>query len=324
MSQNGSGNGLRRWGSGDVRRTRSIDIATDGIATDVGGTLSMGDSPEEIEKDREDRARRQAITDLLFWASIGNLPRVERIVEMINLDLTSPSIADYDMRTPLHLAAAGGSVTVTGWFIIQKAPINAVDRFFRTPLEEALRAEHNEVARLLIDAGGLVTEAPVPGAPLVQVQDSQLLWLASTSLTLSGKSTSASASLTQGSKRLTFIEPKWEINHDEIRIKRRIGAGEFGTVSIAEWRVTPVAVKTLNASALESSGDDLAIKEMRNEMQSLVKVHHPNTVQVCPGSCPALLQRNPQNILELTQRMPTRRRPVSWGMHHVAAIHDRF
>lgn len=54
------------------------------------------------------------------------------------LQLTDPSTADYDKRTPLHLAAAEGCYSVVVWLLKQGAIINAVDRFKRTPLEASV------------------------------------------------------------------------------------------------------------------------------------------------------------------------------------------
>jgi ankyrin repeat protein len=42
---------------------------------------------------------------------------------------------DYDKRTPLHLAASEGSYKVSEWLLENKADVNALDRFKRTPLE---------------------------------------------------------------------------------------------------------------------------------------------------------------------------------------------
>ncbi len=42
---------------------------------------------------------------------------------------------DYDQRTPLHLAASEGSYKVSEWLLENKADVNALDRFKRTPLE---------------------------------------------------------------------------------------------------------------------------------------------------------------------------------------------
>ena len=140
-------------------------------------------------------ARRRAVTELMFFASVGDVKRINRIVAMwklkvsffllfflllllllsLSLSLTlslflslpspliptkvsDPTCCDYDKRTPLHLAASEGCYKVTEWLLEQGADVNAIDRFRRTPLEEAVRGDFAEVAKLLIDKGGKIQE----------------------------------------------------------------------------------------------------------------------------------------------------------------------
>lgn len=46
-------------------------------------------------------ARRRAITELLFFASVGDMRRCQRIVRIWNLQVADPTCCDYDKRTPL-------------------------------------------------------------------------------------------------------------------------------------------------------------------------------------------------------------------------------
>ncbi|CAI5529366.1 unnamed protein product [Closterium sp. Naga37s-1] len=76
-------------------------------------------------------------------------------------------MADYDSRTPLQLAVAGGHnklhLTAAGGhndlvllLLLEGADVNAVDNFGTTPLLEALRAGHDEAAAILASKGGTV------------------------------------------------------------------------------------------------------------------------------------------------------------------------
>lgn len=56
-----------------------------------------------------------------------------------------------------HLAAAEGCYSVAVWLLEEcQAVANPVDRFKRTPLEDAVRGDHGEVVSLLIKHGGQV------------------------------------------------------------------------------------------------------------------------------------------------------------------------
>lgn len=48
-------------------------------------------------------AKRRAITELLFFASVGDLKRCQRIVRLWHLDVKDQSCCDYDRRTPLYV-----------------------------------------------------------------------------------------------------------------------------------------------------------------------------------------------------------------------------
>ena len=91
-------------------------------------------------------------TDELIWAaSLGDLGAIRRLVAQ-GVSLES---ADYDHRTAMHLAAAEGRVEVVRSFIAHGVAVNPRDRWNNTPLDDALRHDQDEVARLLEDSGGV-------------------------------------------------------------------------------------------------------------------------------------------------------------------------
>lgn len=63
--------------------------------------------------------------------------------------------ADYDRRTPLHIASAKGHVEVCKLLIERRANIGAVDRWGRTPLSDATKNGHDAVAKLLKANGAI-------------------------------------------------------------------------------------------------------------------------------------------------------------------------
>lgn len=82
-----------------------------------------------------------------------------------------------------------------------------------------------------------------------------------------------------GAFRVTdFATDDWEVDPTDLDIRQKLGEGEFGTVHLAFWHGTVVAVKILRKS------DDVALGDFKTELNILMKVHHPHTVQFM-GAC---------------------------------------
>lgn len=73
---------------------------------------------------------------------------VDRVRNLLQSGHSSTS-ADYDCRTPLHLAAAEGYSDLVTILLEYGADIRARDRWGSTPLHEAKRAGHSEVVQIL-------------------------------------------------------------------------------------------------------------------------------------------------------------------------------
>ncbi|KAG1673263.1 hypothetical protein FOA52_002543 [Chlamydomonas sp. UWO 241] len=197
----------------------------------------------------ESAAKRQAVGELLFFSSVGDLHRCRKIVAAWQLQVDDPKTGDYDKRTPMHLASAEGCYSVVQWLIAAKAPINAVDRFGRTPLEDAVRGDHGQLAQLLVSEGGKVQNK---FGEMVELADSQIA---------------------NNVRLFSGYDPDWEIDISTLTMMDKIGEGEFGEVYRARWAGTIVAVKILK------DFNDLSLGDFRTELNVLQKVHHPHTVQ---------------------------------------------
>lgn len=195
-------------------------------------------------------ARRQAVTELLFFASVGDLYRCQKICSRWQIEPKDEKCCDYDKRTPLHLAASEGCYSVVEWLIKDcKVPVNPVDRFKRTPLEDAVRADYGEVTTLLLQHSARIFG-----------KDGEFVELAETGLA--------------GNVRIFGeLEPEWEIDPHTLRVEEKLGEGEFGIVYKAKWFGSTVAVKVLK------DHNAVALGDFRTELNVLQKVHHPNTVQ---------------------------------------------
>ena len=95
-------------------------------------------------------AESHRTAELIWAASDGDIDTVYRLVARgVAFD-----VADYDLRTPLHLAAAEGRDTMVAYLCGRLLGINPLDRWGNTPLDDALRHGHDAVVGLLRRHGG--------------------------------------------------------------------------------------------------------------------------------------------------------------------------
>jgi ankyrin repeat protein len=87
---------------------------------------------------------------LIDAACSGNLSRVKELVQLG----AQAEVGDYDGRTPLHLAAAGGHLEAMKYLHLQHGvDIHAEDRYGNTPMHDAMENNHTEAVRWLKKLG---------------------------------------------------------------------------------------------------------------------------------------------------------------------------
>lgn len=199
--------------------------------------FEMADAKEEL-----------ALRTEMHWAVRSNDVGLLRTI--LKKDKQLVNAADYDKRTPLHIAASLDCVPVAKVLLAEGAELNAKDRWGKSPRGEAESAGYMEMVKLLKDYGA----ESHAGAPRGHVE-----------------------SLIQVAPPLPSNRD-WEIAPSEIELdtSELIGKGSFGEIRKALWRGTPVAVKTIRPSL---SNDRMVIKDFQHEVQLHVKVRHPNIVQ---------------------------------------------
>jgi glutaminase len=107
----------------------------------------LGASPSERVDPRRSRRHdeRQFVVDLCWAASTGDCEGIHRLHAQ-GADVTA---ADYDGRTPLHLAASEGRTEAVRLLLQLGADPRAEDRWGSTPAHDAGRGGHEEAERVL-------------------------------------------------------------------------------------------------------------------------------------------------------------------------------
>jgi glutaminase len=137
------------------------------------------------------RLLASSVNELIWAASKGDLGAIHHQL----LRGAKLSCADYDRRTPLHLAAAENQIDVVKFFIEEKRrsnesiDLNPRDRWGGTPLDDAYLHGNEAIIELLECAGGVrgATNSPTDGdlravSPSDQAEShraAELIWAAS-------------------------------------------------------------------------------------------------------------------------------------------------
>ena len=61
--------------------------------------------------------------------------------------------ADYDGRTPLHVASSEGHIEVVKYLLHNGALVHKRDRYGNNALDDAVKFNHHEVIQLLMNTG---------------------------------------------------------------------------------------------------------------------------------------------------------------------------
>lgn len=108
----------------------------------------------------QSRATSTTVRDLCSAASQGNVEELKRIIATSGAGAASHS--DYDHRTPLHLASAGGHLEAVKYLCsLPEVNVNSQDRYHHTPAHEARQNGFLEVLEFLQGQGATTVQRNV-------------------------------------------------------------------------------------------------------------------------------------------------------------------
>ncbi|KAL9186070.1 hypothetical protein ACHAXT_005308 [Thalassiosira profunda] len=142
--------------------------ARSGSSPKVGVTSSPSDASFDLDPSRHVRKKGTGYlasqaslltpTDefasgctLLQLCAIGNLQAVQ---DYVHGNFGNVNFRDYDRRTALHVAASEGHLDVVIYLVHKGANVNRSDRWGGSPLDDAHRHRHADVAKYLRSKGG--------------------------------------------------------------------------------------------------------------------------------------------------------------------------
>lgn len=119
-----------------------FDLRDSRFVREVAAALGPGEKQRDFE-----RRIGEALYPVVMCAAanLGDVATVRRLID----DGGAVDAADYEGRTPLHVAAAAGHVELCRLLIAEGASPAAVDRHGRTPQQEAATFGHADVVALL-------------------------------------------------------------------------------------------------------------------------------------------------------------------------------
>ncbi|NJB72626.1 glutaminase [Saonia flava] len=105
----------------------------------------IGHSNKINPRRKESELQASKVMELIRAASHGDMDEIFRL----EAEGVSPNIADYDGRTPLHLAACEGQTDVVRHLVGMKVNLAPKDRWGNTPLDDAIKFKNKEIREIL-------------------------------------------------------------------------------------------------------------------------------------------------------------------------------
>jgi glutaminase len=144
--------GHRQEGDGTTLARTLSTRSTDSESSDAGAEAAEQFSVESVLDRRVNLISQiESGVQICYYASAGDLHGLISLHAQ-GYDL---SLADYDGRTGLHLAARSGHLACAKFLVAHGAAVNPVDRIRGTPLTDAVRMQHADMVAFLRSVGAV-------------------------------------------------------------------------------------------------------------------------------------------------------------------------
>ena len=124
------------------------------LAANIMNSHVFEDSEDDSWRSNDTESLLLVPSAVCIAAGNGNIEQLKLLLRETNVD---PSAGDYDGRTALHVAAVQGRNEIVELLLSRGANANAIDRWGRNPLWEAIRNENDHIATLLRSHGAVVS-----------------------------------------------------------------------------------------------------------------------------------------------------------------------
>jgi serine/threonine protein kinase len=297
-----------RWGGSpldDAHRHRHVEVArylrARGATTgslNANAALIAAAAAGDIEEVAMMCIDREDVMDVSQPTSV-----LTRAPQSPSIDHSEPNVAssgyaaldinkgDYDKRTALHVASAGGHYDVVELLCKKGANVNVEDRWGGKPLDDALQKEggNEKVVEILFRYGATSAKEEVKSQ-----------WISHY------KREGGAVAVDHSVKE----DEHFRVDFSELEMIERIGSGAFGEIYKCRWRGILVAAKCIKASKiqkewlLKKGGDatnadriknrieaikqtaitdeekEMALDDFRKEILFMRRLRHPNIVMM--------------------------------------------
>ncbi|KAK3271652.1 hypothetical protein CYMTET_20014 [Cymbomonas tetramitiformis] len=104
----------------------------------------IGDSLAQAIHDLKKRRNNELVKQMLRAAYRGSMHKIEKLLQQ-----TSTNVTDELGRSALHIAASEGKLEIVEYLLKMGADVTMKDSQSNTPLNDAVRHKHDDVARML-------------------------------------------------------------------------------------------------------------------------------------------------------------------------------